>query len=98
MEFFFKWSFIDQIKGSIYKKSGFILESNLRTKMFLYYKKQIYLVIKGDRGQLTIEISIGLFRKFVPTNLYNLINCILKFKFSAFQFSFNIARTFRTTQ
>jgi len=42
------------------------------------------------------SLTIGLSGKFVPTNLYNLIN-VLKFKSSAFQFS-KSARTFRTTQ
>jgi len=39
---------------------------------------------------------IGLSGKFVLTNLYNLINvyCIIKFKSSAFQFSFNIGMNF----
>ena len=36
---------------------------------------------------------IGLSGKFVPINLYNLIN-VLKFKFSAFQFSFNTGTNF----
>jgi len=40
------------------------------------------------------KASIGLSGKFVPTNLYNLINNILKFKSSTFQFSFNIGTNF----